>query len=199
MQTKKPTRTRLLQAALDAFSEKGFDGASIREITRRVGIRESGFYAHFAGKREAYDELMAEAGPGAAVRAMRALEKIEDPNEYLPALMRVAIKAWSAPRARKFLTIALRNAFAGEGHDWRTILNGVDTALATLTPRIAVWQRGGKISAKVPAAQLAYMFMAPVAVGRIMFFNSAAGPEEAARGHEMLEAHVESFLILTRN
>ncbi|MBC5815941.1 MAG: TetR/AcrR family transcriptional regulator [Candidatus Eremiobacteraeota bacterium] len=199
MQEKKPTRTRLLEAALDAFSEKGFDGASIREITRRVGIRESGFYAHFAGKRDAYDELMTEAGPAAAVRAMRSLEKIDEPDEFLRALMRVALEAWSAPRARKFLTMTLRNAFVGEGNDWRAILNGVENALATLAPRIASWQTEGKMTNKVPATQLAYLFMAPITVARIMFFNSAAGAKEAARGRTMLEDHVKAFLLLTRN
>lgn len=193
------TRTRLLQAALDVFCEKGFDGASIREITRRVGIRESGFYAHFPGKRAAYDELMSEAGPAAAVRAMNALAKLNEPQDFLPALCKAAIEAWSAPRARKFLTIALRNAFAGEGNDWRAILNGVDSALATLAPRMQAWQREGKITAEVPASQLAYLFMAPVAVARIMFFNSIAGPQEAARGHALLDEHVRAFLLLSRN
>lgn len=65
------THTRLLDAALDAFSERGFEGASIRDITRRVGIRESGFYAHFASKREAYEELLALAGPAVATRRHR--------------------------------------------------------------------------------------------------------------------------------
>ncbi|MDP9112040.1 MAG: TetR/AcrR family transcriptional regulator [Candidatus Eremiobacteraeota bacterium] len=198
-QEKKTTRMRLLDAALDAFSEKGFDGASIREITRRVGIRESGFYAHFAGKRDAYDELLGEAGPAAAVRAMRALEKIDEPGDFFPALMHVAIEGWSAPRARKFLTLALRNAFVGEGNDWRAILHGVDNALSTLAPRIARWQNEGKMTAEVPAAQLAYLFMAPIAVVRIMFFNSAAGPQEAQRGQQMLDEHVRAFLLLSRN
>lgn len=188
---------RLLDAALDAFSEEGFEGASIRDITRRVGIRESGFYAHFAGKREAYDELMSQAGPAAAVRAMKALADLTEPQDFLPALCKAAIEAWSAPRARKFLTIALRNAFSGEGNDWRTMLSGVDSALATLTPRMQAWQQAGKITSDVPPAQLAYLFMTPVAVARIMFFNSAAGPEEAGRGHALLQEHVRSFLRLT--
>ncbi len=44
------TRERILAAALDLFAQHGFGGASMRELARRVGIRESSLYNHFPGK-----------------------------------------------------------------------------------------------------------------------------------------------------
>ena len=44
------TRERILIEALNLFAQSGYGGASMRELARRVGIRESSLYNHFAGK-----------------------------------------------------------------------------------------------------------------------------------------------------
>jgi len=46
----KPTREKILEAAIDLFAEQGYDGTSMRDIARAVGIRESAIYKHYAGK-----------------------------------------------------------------------------------------------------------------------------------------------------
>ncbi|MCR4426639.1 MAG: TetR/AcrR family transcriptional regulator [Firmicutes bacterium] len=53
----KSTRENILEAAIDLFSEKGFDAVSVREITRKVGIRESSLYNHFRSKDELLDVI----------------------------------------------------------------------------------------------------------------------------------------------
>jgi AcrR family transcriptional regulator len=45
-----PTRTRILDVALDLFVEKGFDGTSLREIAERLGLTKAAIYYHFASK-----------------------------------------------------------------------------------------------------------------------------------------------------
>lgn len=44
------TKWAILDAALDLFSQKGYAGASIRDICRRVGIKESSLYYYFGSK-----------------------------------------------------------------------------------------------------------------------------------------------------
>jgi AcrR family transcriptional regulator len=46
----KPTREKILEAAIDLFAERGYDGTSMRDIAGAVGIRESAIYKHYAGK-----------------------------------------------------------------------------------------------------------------------------------------------------
>jgi TetR/AcrR family transcriptional regulator len=46
------TRTRILAAALDVFSEQGFDGASTREIADRAGVTQPLLNYHFSAKDE---------------------------------------------------------------------------------------------------------------------------------------------------
>jgi AcrR family transcriptional regulator len=44
------TRERILDVAIDLFTEKGFDGASLREIAERLGVTKAAIYYHFASK-----------------------------------------------------------------------------------------------------------------------------------------------------
>ncbi len=65
------TRQRILDVALDLFTEQGFDGTSLREIAERLGVTKAALYYHFASKD---DILMAlhmrlhELGKGALSR-----------------------------------------------------------------------------------------------------------------------------------
>jgi AcrR family transcriptional regulator len=44
------TRERLLKAAIDLYSAKGFAGASVEEVARRAGVTKGAFYHHFKSK-----------------------------------------------------------------------------------------------------------------------------------------------------
>jgi AcrR family transcriptional regulator len=46
------TRERILDAALDLFTEQGFDGTSKREIAGRLNITKPSIYYHFASKED---------------------------------------------------------------------------------------------------------------------------------------------------
>jgi AcrR family transcriptional regulator len=74
------TRTRLLQAAEQVFTELGYHEASIVKIAEAAGVANGTFYLYFAGKQGIFDELvedlnsrvrhaMAEAASGAKTRA----------------------------------------------------------------------------------------------------------------------------------
>lgn len=53
------TRDRILAAAVELFSERGYEGTSVRQITRRVNLSESALYRHFKGKEELLGEIIA--------------------------------------------------------------------------------------------------------------------------------------------
>jgi len=44
------TKERILNVALDLFTERGFDGTSLREIAERLGVTKAAIYYHFASK-----------------------------------------------------------------------------------------------------------------------------------------------------
>jgi AcrR family transcriptional regulator len=46
------TRERILNVALDLFSDKGYDGTSLREIAEQLGVTKAALYYHFASKED---------------------------------------------------------------------------------------------------------------------------------------------------
>jgi AcrR family transcriptional regulator len=57
-------RREILEAALRVFSERGFHGATIKEIAREAGIRSSALiYWYFEDKEDLFGEVLASHVP----------------------------------------------------------------------------------------------------------------------------------------
>ena len=54
-------RQRLLETAGQIFAEKGFDGATVREICRRAGVNIAAVNYYFRDKERLYIEAVKEA------------------------------------------------------------------------------------------------------------------------------------------
>jgi AcrR family transcriptional regulator len=52
------TRTRLLEAAEQVFTELGYHDASIVKLAEAAGVAPGTFYLYFAGKQDIFDELV---------------------------------------------------------------------------------------------------------------------------------------------
>lgn len=55
-------RGEILDAAMGVFADRGYDGGSMRDIARRVGVTEPALYRHFPGKEALFLALMRAAG-----------------------------------------------------------------------------------------------------------------------------------------
>ena len=49
---KSDTRQRILDVALDLFTEQGYDGTSLREIAEQLGVTKAAIYYHFESKED---------------------------------------------------------------------------------------------------------------------------------------------------
>ncbi len=54
----KDTKERILAAALELFSQNGYAGTNIRELTTAVGLVKSSMYKHFESKEEIWNALL---------------------------------------------------------------------------------------------------------------------------------------------
>ena len=54
----KDTRERILLAALDMFSQRGYDGTNIRDLAASLGLVKSGIYRHFESKEAIWNALL---------------------------------------------------------------------------------------------------------------------------------------------
>lgn len=54
------TKKKILEISLALFAQKGFDGVSVREIAKEVGVRESALYKHYKNKEDILDKIIEE-------------------------------------------------------------------------------------------------------------------------------------------
>ncbi|WP_203531144.1 TetR family transcriptional regulator [Pseudoroseicyclus tamaricis] len=122
-------RTRLQQAAVDLFGERGFDSTTAAEIAARAGVTERTFFRHFADKREvlfdgqavlleallaAIDDIPPDAPPlGTLFRAFRSVCPLLDANRPFSEPRQAVISATPALQERELAkTAALAAALA---------------------------------------------------------------------------------------
>jgi AcrR family transcriptional regulator len=86
------TRRRILEAAETVFAELGYHDASIVRITETAGVAQGTFYIYFAGKRELFEELVADLNH----RVRRAMTEAADSGESRFAAERAGFAAYFA-------------------------------------------------------------------------------------------------------
>ncbi len=107
----KDTKERILEAALEMFSRKGYDGTNIRELTASLGLVKSSMYRHFKSKEEIWNTLLDEmiAYYGARFGSPENLPPIPDSLEGLVEMTRqmtdVTIHDEKIIMTRKLLSI----------------------------------------------------------------------------------------------
>ena len=56
--TKKNTKEKIFDVSIDLFSQDGYDGVSIRQIAKEVGIKESSIYNHYNSKESILESIL---------------------------------------------------------------------------------------------------------------------------------------------
>ena len=75
------SKLNLRDAALKLFNQKGYDAASIRDITKAAGLSTSTFYSHYAAKEDIYFDVMEECYNDLS----RIMNKVKKETCELPA------------------------------------------------------------------------------------------------------------------
>jgi AcrR family transcriptional regulator len=86
-----PTRERLSAAAARLFAERGYHGASVRDLASEVGIDKSSVYAHVPGKEALLAEI-ALAGAAAFHEALDRLPAGAAPRERIHLALRAHLE-----------------------------------------------------------------------------------------------------------
>jgi len=142
-------REKLLQVGMQVVHERGFRGASVRDIVQAAGVPQGSFTNHFASK-EAFGLEVVERYAAQAETAMRQTLR----NENLPPLQR--LRAFIERSKTGFAEDVLRNGcllgnFSAEANDCGEPLRGrVVTALDAMQDALAFCLR-----AAVAAGELA--------------------------------------------
>lgn len=154
-------RGRLERAALDLFTEQGYDRTTIAQIAKRANLTERSFYRWFPDKREVLfggDELEKQlvaaieavpAGTSALLTLLAAFPAAKDvirPREFL--IERSAVIAANPPLLERelikvaALSDALTSALVGRGCAERTARLATDVGMAVFRQAAARWLAG---------------------------------------------------------
>jgi AcrR family transcriptional regulator len=114
---------RLLDAAVEAFAEKGFHATTTRDIAARVGLSPAAVYVHFASKEELLYELSLvghQAALGIVITAVDAAPG--DPAAQLRGLVG-DFAAWHARHRRTARVVQYELAALAPAH--REVIRGL--------------------------------------------------------------------------
>ena len=81
----------MLRVAVEVFNERGYDGASMEDLSKRLGIAKSGIYHHVSGKEELLRMALDRALDGLWEAAERARSLDEPAIVRLETLVRDAV------------------------------------------------------------------------------------------------------------
>jgi AcrR family transcriptional regulator len=134
-QQRAATRERIVEAAAEAFAEKGFRGASTRDIAQRAGANQGLITYHFRTKdelwRAAADRIfgMLRTSLGARVAALESADPRERAREQIREYVRFA-----AAHPEFFRMMIEEGKNAGERMEWL-----VDTHIRPLYEGVLRW------------------------------------------------------------
>lgn len=81
------TVQRLIDAAADAFADKGFHATTTRDIAARAGLSPAGVYVHFASKEDLLFQLSHQGHTAALELVQAARERATAPPEQVAAIV----------------------------------------------------------------------------------------------------------------
>ncbi|OII36062.1 TetR family transcriptional regulator [Curtobacterium sp. MMLR14_010] len=144
-------RDRLIVAAVDLFTEQGYDATTVTEIAERAGVTKSTFFRHFPDKREllvagqeTLSRLLAEGITGAPAGASpleavaagleRASGEMGPQNRELGPRLKAAVAASSELQERD----ALKNVGMAAAMTTALLERGASEATAHLASEMGV-------------------------------------------------------------
>lgn len=89
---KQRTRAKILASARDLFAERGYEGATIRDIARAAGMSTGAVFASFADKAELFDEIVTAGYRAVEADMAAAAEAAGTVDEALVELFSVAYR-----------------------------------------------------------------------------------------------------------
>ena len=87
-----PTADRILVAAMDAFGTRGYDGTSLDDLARELGIRKQTILYWFPSKEALLEAVVDRCAEEVARRLVRALERAEDGFGRVEAMVRAMFR-----------------------------------------------------------------------------------------------------------
>jgi AcrR family transcriptional regulator len=186
-------RQEILDAALDRFAARGFQGTSVREIARAVGVNEATLYHYFPSKAAILDAIIDQL-----IAERQEVFRMED-AATLPlrdVLSRIALRSLErlrTDRERKLVRLLMIEGprLAVEGRF--PFLRLVHESVQRLTRAFEALAASGRIRRLDPRL-IGLQFMAPIIVFGFHQHGLGGLRQEPIPEAEFARAHVDVFV-----
>jgi TetR/AcrR family transcriptional repressor of nem operon len=188
-----PTRTRILDAALEVIRSKGYAATSIDDLCAAAGVTKGGFFHHFRNKE---DLAVAAAGHfGEMARGLFAQAPYRDLPDPLLRLLgyidfRIAILRGSLPEFTCLLGTMVQEAYQTHPAIRAACAHEINAHAAEVARDIALARDYYAPQADWSAESLA-LYTQAVIQGSFILAKANGGPEAAADSLRHLRRYIE--------
>ena len=189
----KDTKERILSAALEMFSQNGYAGTNIRELSASLGMGKSSLYRHFESKEAIWNALLDEmiAYYGARFGSSEHLPPVpESLEELVQMTMQMAdftIHDEKIVMTRKLLSIEQYRDERAKALATKHFLTGLTDMFTQLFS--AMMDRG--LLRRDDAEMLAFAYTAPISA---LIHLCDREPERTAEAMAQIEAFSRHFI-----
>lgn len=188
------TKVKIMSAALDLFSRYGFAGSSVRNIAKKVGIRESAIYNHFASKEAILKEILNEYNPwnvGINLLTEELLNELDNPRKFLSIFSEKLLIHWNKEYERKILRLLVFEEFR-DNSDPDNSLKKLMLSMQELWIIIFNEMKKLKIIKNIDSEVLSNEFVATLFFIRIEFL-SGDDSNKIIEANKKLQDHIKFF------
>ena len=189
----KGTKEKILDEALRQFSQKGYDGTNIRELTASLGLVKSSMYKHFGSKEDIWNALLDEMIAyynehfGSAENLPPVPDSLDGLVSMTMQMVNFTIHDERVVMTRKLLTI---EQFRDERFSRNATKYQYDNINGMFTGIFADLIKKGMVEAHDPE-QLALMYYSPVSV---MIQICDREPERIDECMKKIEDNIDLFI-----
>ena len=189
----KDTKERILAAALEMFSQKGYAGTNIRELTAALGLVKSSMYKHFDSKEAIWnallDGMIAYYGErfGSAENLPPVPDSLEALVQMTMGMVKLTIRDEKIVMTRKLLSIEQFRDERARALAGKHFLTGL---VQMFTPIFAAMMDRGLIRPDDPE-MLALAYTAPISA---LIHQCDREPGQAEEMMERVEAFSRHFV-----
>ncbi|MCR5795314.1 MAG: TetR/AcrR family transcriptional regulator [Solobacterium sp.] len=187
----KDTKERILSAALDMFSQKGYAGTNIRELTASLGLAKSSMYRHFDSKEAIWNALLDEMTAyyeehfGSSEHLPPVPDSPEDLVTMTMRLVTITVSDEKIVKTRKLLTIEQYRDERARDLATKHFLTGLTNMFSVIFRQM---MDKGLLKENDPA-MLAFAYTAPVSSLIHLCDREPQKTEEALKQAEAFSRH----------
>ncbi|HVV32426.1 MAG TPA: TetR/AcrR family transcriptional regulator [Vitreimonas sp.] len=183
----------ILEAALDEFTENGFDAARMEDIAKRAGLSKAGVYLYFPSKIALLEALI-DAKVAPLARLVRTIAEHSADNPMMALRMMAGAAAMKLQDARTFavprLVVSISGRFPEIADFYRTHV--VEPARGALEALLTSAMKQGAIREVDPGAA-SRAFIGPIFF-EAMFHHVLRGESALSDPQKLIEQHFDVLL-----